>query len=1183
MNVRLLIPTILFILVFPNVIFGQKNPKITFHTPEISAFEKYGSHPVSLMTGTPSVDIPIFTINEGDLSHIISLSHHGGGIKVNEMATWVGLGWSLNVGGYITRSIRGAEDEASPGGYYNGSFYLDPNKLSSCVLETGGGIIHEEWLLTEGVALDKEPDLFSFKFNDRNGKFLFDRYRKSNLFPTQDLDITVQDNQLNEFIIIDEVGTKYYFGQNGHERHNRFDFLGEPLGVERKITWFLTRIESANRQDYINFNYEPITQSYPNLSSEIKIRSIYNLCNSSYQPRNFNKTRVKGFILSNIESNKYTVDFNYTTNRTDIINGAKLNSIVVKNKENVILKNFNLHTSYFNAPYAGSPDSRHTDYYAIDDRDTRRLRLDSIQEFNGSIYKPSYRFNYFEEINLPRRLSFSQDTRGYYNGKLYNTKLTPKILELESCTNLGLADRSPSWPHAKVFALEKITYPTGGHTDFVYELNQIKEFYTENVKENIWKDISLAANDLDPGGYEDECYNKPRKTSTTSPVLIAPEMIYIGGLRVIISSWRCNLGAGGSGPHQSGEKYRVEVFNLTTGLTSNPKYIMTDGYGYVDYDNGLVEFKNLDLVINEGDQYQITVSMIHSTELGPYPYLDMQADILHYKQGSADRQIAAEGIRLKEKLVSDGQTTQHISYDYHGSGEEMGFNQRFYSDLEPIFSMSDRCNSVIKISSIPNVDLLSLHGNYIGYSKVSEITDGNGYSTTTFNVSDYQEWVLPAIGDDYLKYDILHGTIASKFFFDQDGNPIYKEENNYITSQELIFDEKFGAEALKSFTFDTHDAWCSDPSSNSSSILSFHKQYNYINSWLTNKTTITTQHNTLGEIVSTSETKNDSEFHRFPTESVTYDSQGNKLTSKTIYSTDLRFGTCNQNLNSTLTTIRENYFQDCQTVPNCSVYFTCWEDSFNQKYVDILTAYETYNNCMNSEYTVAGNTMKVIKKMHDQNIIKPIETTNYIAYKTGENTWGSEKIISTIYYEYEELNNVITLKNISTAPLSKGDDITSFANVNVFDNNGYSLIKDNDYESELNYKYDSSRIVEYIKEDGTPVVYLWSYNNQYPVAKIIGKNYDQVEQALGVTFINSLRITTLKKTINNHLETLKSNSALSLCLINTYTYKYGVGITSITDPKGFTIYYEYDEFNRLAFIKDADGNILSNNQYNYKN
>ena len=51
----------------------------------------------------------------------------------------------------------------------------------------------------------------------------------------------------------------------------------------------------------------------------------------------------------------------------------------------------------------------------------------------------------------------------------------------------------------------------------------------------------------------------------------------------------------------------------------------------------------------------------------------------------------------------------------------------------------------------------------------------------------------------------------------------------------------------------------------------------------------------------------------------------------------------------------------------------------------------------------------------------------------------------------------------------------------------------------------------------------------------------------------------------------------------TYTYKPLVGMTSQTDAKGMTTYYEYDAFQRLKTVKDQNGNILKQTDYHYKN
>lgn len=51
--------------------------------------------------------------------------------------------------------------------------------------------------------------------------------------------------------------------------------------------------------------------------------------------------------------------------------------------------------------------------------------------------------------------------------------------------------------------------------------------------------------------------------------------------------------------------------------------------------------------------------------------------------------------------------------------------------------------------------------------------------------------------------------------------------------------------------------------------------------------------------------------------------------------------------------------------------------------------------------------------------------------------------------------------------------------------------------------------------------------------------------------------------------------------MTSYTYDPVKGITSITDPNGRSIYYEYDVFNRLHLVRDQDKNIIRKICYNY--
>jgi RHS repeat-associated protein len=100
-------------------LWAQNAPKVDLSvltnklpaSPTAAELGKYGEVPVSLYNGMPQVNIPIASLKGNEMAMPLSLSYHASGVKVNQIASWVGLGWSLNAGGVITREVRDQPDD----------------------------------------------------------------------------------------------------------------------------------------------------------------------------------------------------------------------------------------------------------------------------------------------------------------------------------------------------------------------------------------------------------------------------------------------------------------------------------------------------------------------------------------------------------------------------------------------------------------------------------------------------------------------------------------------------------------------------------------------------------------------------------------------------------------------------------------------------------------------------------------------------------------------------------------------------------------------------------------------------------------------------------------------------------------------------------------------------------------
>lgn len=137
-----------------------------------------------------------------------------------------------------------------------------------------------------------------------------------------------------------------------------------------------------------------------------------------------------------------------------------------------------------------------------------------------------------------------------------------------------------------------------------------------------------------------------------------------------------------------------------------------------------------------------------------------------------------------------------------------------------------------------------------------------------------------------------------------------------------------------------------------------------------------------------------------------------------------------------------------------------------------------------------------------------------------------------------------------------------------------------DTVSKFNLYNSLGNILEQQKVNGTKEVYLWSYRGQYPVAKILNSDYITVKSVVTQAQIDNAAATS-DIALRALLNTLRTDTRLKNAQVTTYTYDPISGMTSSTDIKGLTTFYEYDSFQRLKTIKDASGRILKVFDYQF--
>jgi YD repeat-containing protein len=1101
---------------------GQDLPNIVPPSPEASALLRFTNIPVSHYTGLANISVPIYTIQENGINIPISLSYHGRGVQLSEIAPRTGQGWSLQYGGSLSRQIRGKGDESPNYGYLSQKDNF-LNYSSSQQARNNVNTIektHPDY--------DFYPDQFSFNAGGASGKFILSYINEQEpvIQSFDDVKITYNIDTFRagysagiaSFQIIDAKGNKYYYGVSKKDLERKaqdfqtstgFSVFGsgdvvndqsEPSSEVFPSSWKLMDIETVNG-GLISYFYE-------NTSNYTYYRKLYDkhiqeesVTNSTANMSDYNKIMTRVSNVDNYAKDLKKIEFNngrdsivffksQTVRQDAVGNALERISIFGKGK---LIKSYKLNYEYTHS----NDTSNMLSYFAQSatfSKSFYRMYLSSLEEeAEGGEKLPPYSFTYNNLQALPSMFSSKQDYWGYYNGATNNGPFT----RLFNYGNYA-PNRRVDTIKSERGILKEIKYPTGGKTKFTYEHNRgsfpinhrnilIPEVNPPSAQNEVT--IRLAKEDFN---YD--------STNGYTPLVIQM-------------------------PTNTKVNYRFTCFHLTD--ANDPNNANTPDCIFEFTLNGNRVNINENLEIYTSGNGTMTIGVLTPSFPGVDSDLHRNPDYnffikFSYIIPNAKSSLYAAGKRIKkiENIDENGNSTiKEYEYVYSLDPTKGGTPQESGTiiGLPAYLSGKEFVNGYTVYNNYNDATSAysSFQPNSISYSSVIEYI---GTKQNNIGKVEYSFTNISDSGGDYFEFpyhpptdnEWLRGKNIKTRFHKKGNNNDYflvKEIYNKYSYSNLVFDYDLKFPGLLDPSF---------PFTPEASSYGFH-----------------------------------SDAHSAPDTS----------DSRTLIKLPMF--------------MRERRPSDQRTnqdyVPGYRIYhFTGGTQDLKEQIV--------------LEYNESGTIESATTYGYDYN--------NHYQLSEKEFTDSSGDILKTKYY-YPTTDAILNNANRMLPPIKtetyKNASLQSRVNTiyNTFSDNylylpqkiqtskGNNSLKDqviyHDYDNKGNP-------IEVSKKDGTHIVYLWGYGKQYPVAKIENSTYSDIEGILGEGFdLDSGGLTMAQE------DNLRDSNLLSKSFITTYTYDPLIGVTSITDPRGETIYYHYDDFNRLESVKDAQGYLLSKNKYNYKN
>ena len=1054
-------------------------------SPQAAAFAKYGEIPVSLNSGIPSISIPIYNISAGKIGVPVNFSYHAGGIKVEELASNVGLGWSLNAGGSIVRETRGIPDESNSG-YYNTS-----GDVNAFLNNTLNSTQRQAFLSNLRTGLvDGERDMFTYSLpGGLSGKFFQDDGGNYVTMPKSNLKITGGIN--GGWTILDDNGTKYIFhtcditssisqtssSSTGAGPSSGFNDGNESFGPS---AWYVDSIMDVNNETIL-LSYNSNTIGFPFTDNFTK-KILTTASSISYAFGYFSiptEMNSSALTINSVTSNRIKkidwksgkIEFNYSnTNRLDLNNDYALSSIIISNYLGSQVKKFNVLTSYFISPAnTFRPDDPTLQY---------RLKLDAVQEIgtDGSVLPP-FKFAY-SSVTIPDRFSNSQDNWGYFNGKANGNSVLTYYQNVLGVRKKFGANRDIDPSFTQMGMLTSIFYPTGGKTEFKFENNHFHEakdpFYTYDGTPI----VGISGNNS--GGATDQYYFQYSNNFTVDSAMAtqnnqAAFQVHSSGGCENSNNNPCSVYIQITGPngYTSNNPADESVLFLAPGNYTVTGTIETE-YAHTPY--AAVTFSLNAGTYNSAGIYDGLIGGLRIKQITSY---DNTGNIVGTKQYdyTSDFGNYSSGVASYKGGRPD---YSHLETYYNATAQTLGDGSEtrvYHTDVYESFS------------AVSNLPLMTSAGGYVTYGKVTETEsspDGKTNGKTEYYFTTYDD-AQDIVSDAFpyptpCTFDWMRGLPTGEIYYQR------MTDGSYQRLKEKIY------------------------------------KYTFLH--------------------------NDAE----PTKTIIRNLKGSVLTfyEPAVYATDV--------LNSglaiaTINTVSEFYWLQSDTT---IIYFN------NQR------ALSTFN-----VYNYRTNPFQIIDKISQDSkghLLKHAFTYPYDYLSTAPYSAMIARHELSPIIQTADFNGSTSMTEINTNFQSFGDNSIQPSGIQQ-----KTLSNPSEFRIMFNSYNGYGHILEQQKANDVKEAFLWGYNTTYPVAKITNTTSAIAQATITQSILDN---PTDDAALRNHLNNLRN---IPGALVTTYTYTPLVGITSETDPSGKTTFYEYDSFNRLKNIKDYQGNIVKNFQYNYVN